>query len=604
MSKIAHGDGGGIGIARRLRLSSAGFRRQIAPRRPWFGAVSRQTLGPDLRAGLTNAAIVLPQGVAFAIIAGLPPEFGLYTAMVVAAISAWWGASMVMVSGPTTAISAVLFATLAAHAVPGSAEYVSLAILLTFLVGVLQIIAGAIKLGGTIAFISHSVITGFTAAAALLIAASQLGGVLGIQTERGGGVAERILRVGEHIAQVNGAAVIISAVTLAALVVTLRIDRRLPAYIVALAAGALAGIALGAEDRGVAMFQPLNSVMPSLALPDFSLSLIADLLPGALTVAFVGLLEAISIGKAFAMRRDDAYDSNQEIVGQGMGNLIGSFFQCYAGSGSFTRSGLNVECGARTPVAAISSSVFLLGLLFLLAPFVSLVPVPAMAAIILYVAWRLINFAEIGHIIRHSRRDTVVLALTFLTGTLTELDFAVLVGVLTSLAVFLHNQANPVVSVGTVTDVDGRHVFMNALNYNLPQCPQIVFMRIDGSLFFGSVEQVAAEFARFEEAEGRHRTRILNIRSVGRMDLSGADFLIKEVRRARMQGVDIYILAANREIVGLLRRYGVLRELGEGRLMVHKGEAIASAVRDADDRVCATCKLRLFSECAGKAGAV
>lgn len=322
----------------------------LSPVRPWFKDVSPRTFKADCAAGLTNAAIVLPQGVAFAIIAGLPPEYGLFSAMIVTLIAAFWGSSMTMVSGPTTAISAVLFASLAPLAEPGTETYIMLAVALTLIAGVVQMLAGAFRLGGFISFISHSVLVGFTAAAAFLIASSQLAGVFGIATGGGGGVVDRLWRVADHMDQFNLTAFLIAAVTLLSLIGLTRVNKRLPSYIIALAFGSLVAYMLDAPANGVEMFTPLASVIPRFQSPNLSLGLVADLLPVAMTIAFIGLLEAISIGRSFALRRDESYSTNQEMLGQGLSNVVGSFFQCYAGSGSFTRSGLNVESGAQTPI--------------------------------------------------------------------------------------------------------------------------------------------------------------------------------------------------------------------------------------------------------------
>ncbi len=199
---------------------------RLSPVRPWFRGQSPASLKADALAGLTNATIVLPQGVAFAIIAGLPPEYGLFTAIIVTIVAALWGSSRVMVSGPTTAISAVLFASLSGFAFPGSETYIALALVLTFLVGVLQLAAGLAGLGGLIAFISHSVIVGFTAAAAVLIAVSQLGPALGLAAGTGG-VLDRLTEIAAGIGAVNASAVIISAATLVSLIISTRVSRRL-----------------------------------------------------------------------------------------------------------------------------------------------------------------------------------------------------------------------------------------------------------------------------------------------------------------------------------------------------------------------------------------
>ena len=221
----------------------------------------------------------------------------------------------------------------------------------------------------------------------------------------GGGVVERIWRVIGQIDEMSPIACAIAALTLGSIVISQSISRRIPAYLIALLVGAAAGQLLGAEANGIKMFTALPSVIPSFGVPLPSLAQAVDLIPGALAIAVVGLLEAISIGRAFAARRDEPYDSNQEIVGQGLSNFFGGFLNCYAGSGSFTRSGLNAESGAQTPLSAIFAAAWLMLMLLLLAPMVVYIPVPAMGGIILFVAWKLINFAEIRHI-RHSRRET------------------------------------------------------------------------------------------------------------------------------------------------------------------------------------------------------
>ncbi|MCX7565012.1 SulP family inorganic anion transporter [Sulfitobacter sp. F26169L] len=572
----------------------------LNPIRPWFGRVTSSTIKADAIAGLTNAAIVLPQGVAFAIIAGLPPEFGLFTAVVVALIAGLWGSSMIMVSGPTTAISAVILASMSQFATPGSETYIAMVFTLTLMVGIIQIIAGFFKLGGLISFISHSVLIGFTAAAAFLIAASQLGGALGIEKGEGGGVFERVSHVVGHISQINTTAVIISGVTIVTLIVLSKFSKKIPSYIIALGLGAGVAYVLDAPAQGVAMFAPLQSIIPAVSAPELSFSLIAELLPVAATVAFVGLLEAISIGRSFALRRDEEYDSSQEMVGQGLSNTVGSFFQCYAGSGSFTRSGLNADAGAQTPVSTVFAAAFLVMLLIALAPYLQYVPVPAMAGVILFVSYRLINFAEIKHVLHSNKSETAILAATFLTGIFTELDLAIVVGVIVSLCVFLYSSAHPVVAVGAPTDVNGRRVFKNASRYGLPECPQISVIRVDGPLFFASVENVEQQFRRIENACSLPQIKLMGLKGLWKIDMSGAGLLLKEIRRARKAGADFHLFTTNASSFSVLRRLGVLSELGESNLHNNKAEAIAKAVESADDDICRRCELRVFLECAQK----
>ncbi|MEM6586789.1 MAG: SulP family inorganic anion transporter, partial [Pseudomonadota bacterium] len=433
---------------------------KLIPPLGWIHSVTPASVRADAFAGFTNAAIVLPQGVAFAAIAGLPAEFGLYTAMVTAVIAAIWGSSMVMISGPTTAISVLLFATLSDLAAPGSAYYIQLALMLTVLVGLVQLVAGLGGLGGLVAFVSHSVITAFTAAAASLIAVSQLAGALGVEVERGGNVLERILRLGEHFTEVNLYAVAIAGLTLTTAIVCAKLTPRLPGFLIALIAGSGLAYVLDAAEHGVDMASPLSAAFPSFTPPTGAIGDIIELAPGAIAIALVGLLEAISIGRAFAVRRKEQFDANQEMVGQGLSNVVGGFFQSYAGSGSFTRSGVNHTAGAVTPLSGLFASGFLALVLLFIAPLVSYIPTPAMAGLILFVAWKLIDFKEIHHIVTTSRPETLILILTLAAGLFIELDFAIYVGVIASLSVFVFETAYPEVAAIAPDDTaDGGRKF-------------------------------------------------------------------------------------------------------------------------------------------------
>ncbi|KZK98014.1 putative sulfate transporter [Pseudovibrio sp. Ad14] len=574
--------------------------RYISFRRRWYQQVSGRTLQADLLAGFTGAAIVLPQGVAFAIIAGLPPEYGLFTAMIPAVIAAFFGSSMVMVSGPATAISAVLFTTLSMHAEAGTETYIRMALALTILVGIIQLAAGILKLGSLITFISHSVLVGFTAAAAFLIAASQLAPALGISVERGGGVFERLSRVFESIGQTQSLAALLSLATFAIVLVCSKLSKSIPSYLIALLGGTGLGWLLEVQQSGVEMFEPLGSVIPDFYLPTLALDEIATLLPGAATIAFVALLEAISIGRAFAVRRGDHYDTTQEIIGQSLSNLIGGFFKCYVSSGSFTRSALNVESGGRTPLAAIFATAFLLILLLFFAPYAKHIPVPVMVGIIMFVAWRLINKTEIHHILTTSRSETLIFSLTFFTGIASQLEFSIVAGVVTSLFIFLRNSATPHVFSQAPALYNEHRSFRSAHLYDLVQCPQIGIIRIDGPFFFGSVENVEKKIHEIELQDGERKITILNLRGVGNMDLTGADYLLKETNRIRARGGDIYLITTYQPVIQTLKKAHVLEKLGINNLLLNKREAIERAMNEVEDTVCAGCSHRIFEECKKK----
>ncbi|MGV6811297.1 MAG: SulP family inorganic anion transporter [Brevirhabdus sp.] len=564
----------------------------------WAQKLSAKTLRADAFAGFTNAAVVLPQGVAFATIAGLPPEYGLYTAMITAVVAAIWGSSMVMISGPTTAISAVMFATLSGFAVPGTAHYVEMALVLTILVGLFQVLAGLGGLGGLVSFVSHSVVTAFTAAAALLIAVSQLAGALGVKVERGGNVLERLLNLGEHFTEINVYAVAISSITLVTAIVVAWLAPRLPGFLIALLVGSGLSYLLAAPEHAVEMVSPISAALPSFSIPHGSLENVTDLAQGALAIALVGLLEAISIGRSFAMRRKEAFDANQEMFGQGLSNFVGGFFQCYAGSGSFTRSGVNEAAGAKTPISGIFASGFLALTLIFFSPLVSHIPTPAMAGLILVVAWKLIDIKEIRHIVTTSRPETLILLLTLSAGLFIELDFAIYVGVIASLSVFIYETAYPeVVATTPVQTEGGKRDFREVGGNGFPECKQLTVIRVTGSLYFGSVENVESAISAIRKARPKKKHLILYLKSVRKLDLAAGDMLIDLIRDVREKGGEVYIVAGTDDLFRSLERFHVTEELGPDHLFDSKAEAITTMTREFSRSICQVCLLDVFREC-------
>jgi len=513
-------------------------------------------------------------------------------------IAAIFGSSMIMISGPTTAISAVLFATLGDMAEPGSIRYIELALMLTIMVGLFQIFGGLARLGGLVSFVSHSVMTAFTAAAALLIAVSQLAGALGVHVERGGNVVERVIRLGEHFIEVNPYAILIAVSTLITAILFQKFLPKLPSFLFALLAGAGLGYLIDAQAHHVSMVGALPALAPHFHPPQGVLNDIVKLAPGAAAIALVGLLEAISIGRAFAVRRKENFDANQEMIGQGLSNAIGGFFQCYAGSGSFTRSGVNFSAGAMTPLSGVFASIFLALILLFVAPLVAYIPTPAMAGLILFVAWRLIDVSEIKHIVLSRGPEAVVLGLTLAAGLLIELDFAIYIGVISSLCVFIYDSARPDLEslVSEQTSV-GERKFRSTKNSALPQCPQMVILRLEGPLYFGSVEHIERKLKQARRDNPRQIHMVLYLKGMGKIDLAGADLLIKIIRDAKAEGGSFRIVAGFDPLIKSLKHFHVTDELGEENLLSSKGEAVFLALHDLDRKICRACMKDVFREC-------
>ncbi|OYW14703.1 MAG: sodium-independent anion transporter, partial [Hydrogenophilales bacterium 12-64-6] len=308
-------------------------------------------------AGLTGALIVLPQGVAFATIAGMPPEYGLYAAMMPAIIAALFGSSWHLVSGPTTAISIAVFASVSPFAHPGTPEFISLVLTLTFLTGVFQLILGLARMGVLVNFISHTVVIGFTAGAAMLIAGSQIKNFFGVGIPRGTPFFEILSLFVQHLQDINPYVTAVSVITLASGILVKRFMPKFPYMIAAMLVGSFAALFLnaryGVEITHIKTVGALPSGLPPLSSPDFSFGALNQMLFPSLIITMLALTEAVSISRAVATKSGQHIDGNQEFVGQGLSNVIGSFFSSYAASGSFNRSGVNYAAGARTPLAAV-----------------------------------------------------------------------------------------------------------------------------------------------------------------------------------------------------------------------------------------------------------
>jgi SulP family sulfate permease len=579
-------------------MSAAGATlRRVFPFLRWWPRADASAVRADAWAGLTNAVVVLPQGVAFALIAGLPPQYGLYTAMVPAVIAALFGSSWHLISGPTLALSITVFATLSPIAEPGTSEYVSLALTLTLLAGLYQLAFGLGRLGTLVNFVSPAVITGFTAGAAILVITSQLRHVLGIDTPHGGNFLEVWAHVLLHLDDVRPRVLLIALVSFFTAIFVRVALPRWPYLLLAMLAGALTGFALEAVEKGLPVIGAVPSSPPQPSLPSFDLDVIRRLAPDALAVALLGLIEAVSIGRAIAMRSHQRIDGNQEFIGQGLSNVVGAFASCYASSGSFTRSGINYEAGARTPLSALFSAGFLLVIVMTLAPFARYLPTAAMGGMIMLVAWNLIDRRHIRETFQASRQDTAVLLVTFFATLFLDLAFAILAGVLLSLFLFLNKAAHPSVFSLAPDPEHAKRRFTNLRRKPLTECPQLKIVRIDGPLFFGSVQPIAETLERMAEgSEGRKHLLII-ASGINYLDSAGAQMLAHEAQLWALRGGGLYLCALRMEPRTFFERSGYAEEFGRENLFFTKAEAVADIFERLERPVCERCTARIFEEC-------
>ncbi len=575
---------------------------QFLPFLKWQHRVNRDSIKADGIAGLTGALIVLPQAVAFATIAGLPPEYGIYAAMVPTVIAALFGSSWHLVSGPTTAISIVVFASVSPYAEPGSPEFIGMVLTLTFLTGLFQLVMGLAKMGALVNFISHTVVIGFTAGAALLIAASQVKNFFGLDIVRGAPAYEVVRQLLIQIGQINPYIFAVAVVSLIAGLLARKYLKQIPYMIVAMVVGgivsAMLDAAFGNATTQIKTVGALTASLPPLSMPDFSLATLKNTIFSALAVTVLALTEAVSISRSIAIKSEQHINGNQEFIGQGLSNLLGSFFSGYASSGSFNRSGVNYESGARTPLAAVFSSLILLVVLFLVAPLAAHLPIPAMAAVLFLVAWNLIDFHHIGAILKAHREEAVVLGVSFF-GTVIDLEKGIFIGIVTSLIFYLSRTSKPAIRslVPEARDMDNpRRKFVVETGAET-DCPQLKLLRLEGSIFYGAVDHIQQTFVAVDEHVPSQKSLLLFSKGINTIDLAGAEMLAREAIRRRKLGGALYLCGVRDATCAMLKKGGYEADIGADNVFAHKPEAIAAIYARLDSEICRTCTARIFREC-------
>ena len=395
-------------------------------------------LRADALAGLTGAIVVLPQGVAFATLAGLPPQYGLYAAMLPCIVAAIFGSSRLMVTGPANAISLTTVALVAPLAMAGSARYVELVLTLTFLVGAMQLLAGLAKAGRLIEKVPHSVIVGFTAGAAVLIVNNQLWPLLAIASPGSGSALQGMMALASRLGETQSLALAAGLSTIVLAVIARPLTRWIPAMLVAIVGGTLCARGLSAwlpDAPALATLSALPGSLPALSWPDLSAHTLRSLFGATLVMTLLALTEATAIARAVARRHNDVLDGNQEFIGQGLANLAGAFFSSLPTSGSFNRSGVNAEAGARTPLAAVCAALFLMLILALVAPLASQLPLAVVAGLLFLVAWGLFDWREMLRIWRDEPIERAPLLVTLIATVALSLEWAILLGIITALMV-------------------------------------------------------------------------------------------------------------------------------------------------------------------------
>ena len=585
----------------------------------WVRRVTPATLRADAMAGLLGAVLVLPQGIAFATLAGLPPEYGLYTAVVPCIIAALFGSSWHVMSGPTNANSLALFAMLSPLAVAFSPAYIQLALAVTVMVGVLQWLIGALRLGMLANFISPSVLFGFTSGAALLIAVHALPDFLGIAASPEHGAGAVLAHVATQLPAANPAALAVAAMTLAVALGLRRYRRNWPYMLIGLGvATALAWVwtrFLGGGTTPASSLRLIGQIAtpwPRFELPHISWAQASDLVGLAFALTIVALGQAISIAKTVAMHSGQRIDANREFRGQGLSNIIGGFFSSYVSCGSMNRSMPNLQAGARTPLASVFSALLLLGLVAVSSPLLAQIPMAALSALLLLVALSLLDFARWRQLFNLSRTDFGVALATMVATVTIRLEMAILLGMLLSLMSFLYRTSRPAMrSMGFDSRAENRQFVVidtpddaDAPPHSvLPECPQLKLLRMEGEVYFGATQHVADILHAWRSQPHPQKHLLVMAKSMNFIDLAGAELWEAELAARRAMGGNLYFHRPRPEVIRMWRKTGFTDVLGPEHQFSDKFTAIATIFTQLDPEICRHCSARIFRECKTAPGA-
>ncbi len=563
-----------------------------------FRGYRRRNLRPDLLAGLTVAVVAIPQSIAYASIAGLPATFGLFTAAVASVVGALWGSSRYLSTGPTNAISILVMSILAPLAAVGAPEYLAAASVMAVMVGVYCIVFGFAGLGMLVNFASRAVLLGFTAGAGVLIAVGQLKNMLRVEVPRSPHLWRTVMGVVDSLDQTHLVSLGLGVTTVVAMVLIHRVSLRLPAGLIALTGTGLFVALVGVDRLGVEVVGAVTGAVPQLTPFSFTWmfeeNIIGGVVTGSMAVAALGLVEAVSIAREIGRQTGERIDVNQELVGQGMANIASGLFSGYACSGSFTRSAINHQSGARTQMSSLFCGLFVLAGVLVLGPMAAFLPRASLAGLIMLIAYRMVDWAGVRRVVRTSRSETGIMITTFLSTLVFPLEFAVLAGIILSLTIYIYQSSMPVVEP-VVPDGTFRHFIEDP---QAPACPQLGVINIRGALFFGAASHVEdALLSNYEKNPGQNRL-LLRMHGVYQCDLSGIDVLEGILRLYRGAGGDLYLLQVRPTVREFMRQSGFDTLLGEDHFLAQE-EAIEWLFNEVLDPAvcCYECELRVFAEC-------
>ncbi len=569
----------------------------VTPSLSWLREYRPDFLKPDVLAGLTVAVMTIPQAMAYALIAGLPVQYGLYASIVPTIVGCLWGSSMHLISGPTTTVSLVVFSTLHALAAPNTGDYIRLALYLSLLVGAVKLILGFARLGALLNVVSHAVLTGYMAGAAVLIAFNQLPGLLGFHHGQHGLMFyQQLGNLIGQLPQANGITLMLGVLTIGIIVGLKYLKPGWPGSLIALALATALVSLFNLEQHGVAVVGDFPRSLPPLHLPAMQdLMQTPRLAPGALAIAILGLVEAVSIAKSIAAQSRQRLDINREFIGQGLANVSACFFSGYPGSGSFVRSALNFSAGGKTPLSGIISAVAVAVMVLLAAPLAARLPLSALAGLLIVVAYGMIRKRDIVRTVKSTRGDAAVLVVTFLSTLFLNIEFAIYVGVLLSIGLHLAAVSHPRIDSVVPDPATGKMI----ASTNGEACCQMDIIFIEGSIFFGSAEFVRDDLQRRLRNRPEMANLLIRMHEVNTMDASGVDILETLSEEIKRRGGGLFFSGVNYRVFEVFKNSGLLKDVNATHIRTSSEAAIRQAMRDYFyPHICAACPVLVFRECA------
>jgi len=542
----------------------------------WF-PMQGDTVKADFMAGITVALVLIPQSMAYAQLAGMPAYYGLYAAFLPVAVAALWGSSNQLGTGPVAVVSLLTASSLATLAAPGSEAFVALAILLALLVGIIQLLLGLFKLGVIVNFLSHPVIVGFTNAAAIIIALSQVSKLFGLPMGRSEQFLNDIIEMFAKLGDTHLPTLAMGVLAIAMMWSVKKFRPKWPGVLIAVAVTTVLSWLLKFNaEMGGAVVGEIPQGLPSMAMPTWDQTHVGMLFTSALVISLVGFMEAISIAKAIAAKTKQRLDPNQELVGQGLANIVGSMTQSFPVSGSFSRSAVNQGSGAKTGMSSVYTAIFVLITLLFLTPLLYHLPQAVLAAIIIMAVIGLVNFGAVKHAWQANKHDGIASIVTFLAtmAFAPHLDNGIMVGAGLALILFLMRTMKPrVAQLGRFKDGTLRDIKVNP---GLPTSQHVVAMRFDGQLYFGNVSFFEDTVLEVLADHPNAKYFLVVGDGINQLDASGEEVIHHLVSRLRENGVELVFSGLKKQVLDVMRATRLMDTITQNNIFATEDQAITA----------------------------